>query len=399
MSDAVPAAAATDQVWRDPKKAMWLLGLVVPLFPVGAAWLALGHGWRVGWWMGPIWILAVVPLADLLLGTDTANPPEWATKQLEEDRFYRWCTYLFLPLQLAALGFSCWVVASRPDLAWLDWLGFALTVGAVGGVGINTSHELGHKKPKHERWLAKLALAQVAYGHFFVEHNRGHHTRVATAEDPASSRMGESFWAFLPRTVIGSVRSAWELERSRLARHGHGAWSKDNDVLTAWAMTAGLYAGLTLTFGPAILGFLAVQAVFGFSLLEVVNYLEHYGLLRQQDAQGHNERCTPQHSWNSNHIASNLLLYNLERHSDHHAWPSRRYQALRHFPEAPQLPTGYGGMLALALVPPLWRAVMDPRVVQHYGGDVSLANLHPPARQALLARWSKRPDQRIAPAA
>lgn len=391
MNPSSAESAGPGQVWRDPKKFLWLLGLIVPLFPLAAAWCALTLGWRAAWWMGPIWILGVVPLADLLLGTDVANPPEWAHKQLEDDRFYRWCTYLFLPMQLAALGFSCWLVTRLPDLAWVDWLGFALTVGAVGGVGINTSHELGHKKPKHERWLAKLALAQVAYGHFFVEHNRGHHTRVATAADPASSRLGESFWAFLPRTVLGSARSAWELERSRLARHSQSVWSKDNDVLSAWAMTVVLYGALAAAFGPAILGFLAVQAVFGFSLLEVVNYLEHYGLLRQQDAQGHHERCNPQHSWNSNHIASNLLLYNLERHSDHHAWPARRYQALRHFPEAPQLPTGYGGMLALALIPPLWRAVMDRRVVQHYGGDVRLANLHPPAREALLARWGQQP--------
>ena len=243
------AAVATDgqtQIWRDPKKLLWLAGLLVPLFPFGAAWLALELGWRVAWWMGPIWILVVVPVADLVLGTDVANPPEWAEKQLEDDRYYRWCTYLFLPMQLVALGFSCWLVTQRPDLAWVDWLGFALTVGAVGGVGINTSHELGHKKPKHERWLAKLALAQVAYGHFFVEHNRGHHTRVATPEDPASSRMGESFWAFLPRTVVGSVQSAWGLERSRLSRHGKSIWSTDNDVLHAWAMTVVLYAALVV---------------------------------------------------------------------------------------------------------------------------------------------------------
>ena len=164
--------------------------------------------------------------------------------------------------------------------------GYALTVGTVAGVAINTAHELGHKQPKVERTLAKLALAQSGYGHFYVEHNRGHHNRVATPEDPASSRLGESFWAFLPRTVVGSVRSAWGLEAKRLRAQGKSVWSTDNDVLTAWAYTVVLFAGLAIAFGPKVLPFLVVQAVFGFSLLEVVNYLEHYGLLRQTQRAG-----------------------------------------------------------------------------------------------------------------
>lgn len=384
-------ATGEPAIWRDSKRWLWPIGLIVPLFPPAAVWLALDLGWRIGWWLGPIWILVIVPALDLLMGTDTSNPPASAEPQLERDPYYRWCTYLFLPLQYGSLLFACWIASQHPQLPWVDWLGFALTVGAVGGIAINTSHELGHKKPQVERWLAKIALAQTAYGHFFVEHNRGHHTRVATPEDPASARLGESFWAFWPRTVVGSVRSAWQIERKRLARHRHGPWTWRNDVLHSWAMTLLLFGGLTAAFGWPILGFLALQALFGFSLLEVVNYLEHYGLLRQSDGEGHYVRCNPQHSWNSNHIASNLLLYNLERHSDHHAWPARRYQALRHFAEAPQLPTGYGGMLVLAVFPPLWRAVMDKRVIAHYGGRVELAHLHPPAREKLLARWGKPP--------
>ena len=164
-------------------------------------------------------------------------------------------------------------------------------------------------------------------------------------------------------------------------------WSTDNDVLNAWAFTVVLFAGLTIVFGPKILPFLVVQAVFGFSLLEVVNYLEHYGLLRQRNEQGRYERCQPEHSWNSNHVASNVILYNLERHSDHHAHPTRRYQALRHFDESPQLPSGYGLMLGLAYIPPVWRAVMDRRVLAHYDGDVTLANIHPRRRAKVLARY------------
>ena len=377
--------------WKDRKRYLWLLGLVVPLLPFGATRWLDHSGWaEIFWFSGPIWILVMIPLLDWIFGSDRSNAPDWAVDQLAEDRYYRWCTFLFLPLQYASLIYACWIVSTN-DLLWWQQLGYALTVGTVAGVAINTAHELGHKQPKVERTLAKLALAQSGYGHFYVEHNRGHHNRVATPEDPASSRLGESFWAFLPRTVIGSARSAWGLEAKRLRGQGKSVWSAGNDVLNAWAYTVVLFAGLALVFGPKILPFLIVQAVFGFSLLEVVNYLEHYGLVRQRNEQGRYERCNPQHSWNSNHIASNVILYNLERHSDHHAHPTRRYQALRHFDESPQLPSGYGLMLGLAYIPPLWRRVMDHRVLAHYGGDVTLANIHPPKRDKVLARYGADP--------
>ncbi len=373
--------------WKDRKRYLWLLGLVVPLLPLRAnQWLDHGGWMDIFWFSGPIWILVMIPLLDTIFGTDESNPPDWAVAELVQDRYYRWCTYLYVPLQYVALVYACWIVGTG-DLAWWQTLGYALTVGTVGGVAINTAHELGHKSEKVERVLSKVALAQSGYGHFYVEHNRGHHNRVATPEDPASSRLGESFWAFLPRTVVGSVQSAWRLEAKRLRGQGKKVWSRHNDVLTAWALSVVLFAGLAVAFGPTVLPFLLVQAVFGFSLLEVVNYIEHYGLLRQQDANGRYERCNPQHSWNANHVASNVILYNLERHSDHHAHPTRRYQALRHFEESPQLPSGYGLMLGLAYLPPVWRRVMDRRVLDHYDGDVGLANIHPPKREKVLARY------------
>ena len=265
--------------------------------------------------------------------------------------------------------------------------GLALTEAMVSGIAINTAHELGHKRDRLERWLSKIALAQSGYGHFFVEHNRSHHVRVATPEDPASARMGESFWAFLPRTVRGSVSSAWELEKEWLARHRRSVWSIHNNVPNAWAMTVALFAGLTALFGVRILPYLLIQMLVGFPLLEVVNYLEHYGLRRQTRPDGRYERTRPEHSWNSNNVASNVLLYHLQRHSDHHANPTRRFQALRHFDEAPQLPTGYAGMIVLALIPPVWYRVMDRRLLSHYCGDVTRANIHPPARHRVLARY------------
>jgi alkane 1-monooxygenase len=212
--------------------------------------------------------------------------------------------------------------------------------------------------------------------------------RVATPEDPASARLGESFYAFLPRTVIGSLRSAWELERTRLARLHSSPWTPRNDILGAWAMTVVLFAALVAGFGLVVLPYLLIQAVIGFSLLEVVNYLEHYGLLRERREDGRYERTRPEHSWNSNSAASNVLLYHLQRHSDHHANPTRRYQALRHVDEAPQLPTGYAGMIVIAVVPPVWRRVMDHRLLDHFDGDVTRANINPRKRAKILEKYA-----------
>src|SRR5580692_12247522 len=274
--------AGTAPRWRDHKRYLWLLGLIVPTLPFLAWGLVEATGLGVFWFYGPFLVFGVFPLLDLIVGLDAENPPDDAIKWLEQDRYYRWCTYLYLPVQYAGLVFACWQWSSG-KLSTVEDIGLALTMAMVSGVAINTAHELGHKRASMERWLSKVALAQSGYGHFFIEHNRGHHVRVATPEDPASSRLGESFYAFLPRTVAGSLSSAWELERTRLARTGHSPWTVRNDILGAWAMTVVLYAALIAGFGVGVLPYLLIQAVLGFSLLEVVNYLEHYGLLRQKD--------------------------------------------------------------------------------------------------------------------
>jgi alkane 1-monooxygenase len=372
--------------WRDRKRYAWLLGLIVPAAPFSAWILVQLTGLGAFWFYGPALVFVLFPILDLLIGMDATNPPDSVIKWLEQDRYYRWCTYLFIPIQYAGLLFACWLW-SNGELSTVGGIGLALTMGMVSGVAINTAHELGHKRDSTERWLSRVALAQSGYGHFFIEHNRGHHVRVATPEDPASARLGESFYAFLPRTFVGSLRSAWGLERTRLERMGRSAWTPRNDILSAWAMTLLLFGALVLAFGPVVLPYLLVQAAIGFSLLEVVNYLEHYGLLRGRREDGRYERTRPEHSWNSNNVASNVLLYHLQRHSDHHANPLRRYQALRHVEEAPQLPTGYAGMIVLAAFPPLWRRVMDPRLLAHYEGDLARANVAPRRRARLRARY------------
>ena len=374
--------------WSDGKRYAWLLGIIVPLSPFLAWFWVTVTGLGVLWYLGPALVFVLFPILDALVGLDRANPPDSILKFLEQDRYYRWCTYVFIPIQYAGLIFACWEW-SQGDLSLIESIGLALTMGVVGGIAINTAHELGHKRAGSERWLSRVALAQTGYGHFFIEHNRGHHVKVATPEDPASARLGESFWAFLPRTVSGSLRSAWEIEGARLDRLEKPHLSIHNDILTAWAMTIGLFAGLTLVFGWLVLPYLVAQAVIGFSLLEVVNYLEHYGLLREKKEHGRYQRCLPRHSWNSNNVASNVLLYHLQRHSDHHANPTRRYQALRHVDEAPQLPTGYAGMIVLAWFPPLWRRVMDPRLLEHYDGDVGRCNIQPSKREKILARHGR----------
>jgi len=380
--DVAPAA------WTDGKRYAWLLGLIVPLSPFLAFFWVTVTGFGGMWYLGPFLVFGLFPVLDMVIGLDRTNPPDSVLKFLEQDRYYRWCTYVFIPIQYAGLVFACWMWAYG-DLTLAENIGLALTMAMVGGIAINTAHELGHKRANSEKWLSRIALAQTGYGHFFIEHNRGHHVKVATPEDPASSRLGEGFWAFLPRTVIGSLRSAWGIETTRLDRLGKSHWGMHNDILSAWAMTVVLFGGLAIAFGPVVLPYLLVQAVIGFSLLEVVNYLEHYGLLRQKREDGRYERCLPAHSWNSNNVASNVLLYHLQRHSDHHANPTRRYQALRHVDEAPQLPTGYAGMIVLAWFPPLWRRVMDPRLLDHYGGDVTKANIQPRKLGRVLERYGR----------
>jgi len=397
--------AGTGQ-WRDRKRYLWLMGLIAPtavfaMLPL--IWALNRFGWhgaaQAPLWIGPLLVYVLLPLLDLKFGPDGQNPPDEAMERLENDRYYRYCTYAYIPFQYATFLLGAYLFTAR-DLSWLgfdgglSWygkVGLTFSVGALAGIGINTAHELGHKKDELERWLAKITLAQSFYGHFYIEHNRGHHVRVATPEDPASGRFGETFWEFLPRTVFGSLRSSLELEAQRIRRLGRSPWDPRtylrNDVLNSWLMSVVLFGAIIAVFGPAVIPYLIVQAVYGFSLLEAVNYLEHYGLLRQKTESGRYERCAPKHSWNSDHLVTNLFLYHLQRHSDHHANPTRRYQILRSMDGAPNLPSGYASLIGLTYFPPLWRRLMDHRVLEHYNGDITKVNIHPRVRAKVLAKY------------
>ncbi len=375
------------QRWVDPKRYLWLLGPAIPV--IGAA-VIVGY-WQTqqSWllWFAFALVHVILPVLDYVFGEDASNPPESALQALENDRYYSWVLYAFVPIQIGVTIVGAWMIGTM-DMPWYDMLGLAISVGVINGVAINTAHELGHKKDKLDRWLARISLAPTFYGHFYVEHNRGHHKNVSTPEDPATSRFGESFWAFWPRTVFGSLRSAWHLEAERLQRFNKSVWSTDNENLQSWAMSVVLFGGLLIVFGAVIVPYLIIQAIYGFSLLEVVNYLEHYGLMRRKNPDGRYERCMPEHSWNSNHTVTNLFLYHLQRHSDHHANPTRKYQTLRHFEDSPQLPSGYAGMITLAYISPLWFAVMNKRVIRHYKGDLDRIQFAPGKREALMKRYA-----------
>jgi alkane 1-monooxygenase len=323
-------------------------------------------------YLGGLWnffpllvIFGIVPVIDALIGLDPHNPSDDTLKALGEQRIFRWLTWAYVPLQVALIVYAAYVITHQ-SMSWLELTGFTLSLGTMtGALGITFAHELCHKPNRLEQALGKILLLTVCYMHFHIEHNQGHHVNVATPKDPATSRLGESFYRFYPRTVIGGFRGAWQLEARRLQRSGRPIWSVSNQVIWFVLLPIAFALALGALFGWPVVPFFFAQSVVAFTLLEIVNYLEHYGIERREIAPGRYERVTPIHSWNSNHRLTNGFLIMLQRHSDHHANPQRRYQTLRHFDESPQLPTGYAGMVVLALVPPLWFRVMNPRVLEH----------------------------------
>ncbi|MCJ7558796.1 MAG: alkane 1-monooxygenase [Gammaproteobacteria bacterium] len=369
----------------DKKRYLWPLSIALPLLPMicAAAFLETGTEWVL--WIPLFFLYGMVPALDWLLGEDESNPPETLVPELESDPYYRVLTYIAVPLHCIALVAGVWMVAAH-DLSWSSVLAVTLSTGLLSGLAINTAHELGHKNTTLEANLAKIVLAIPVYGHFTVEHNAGHHSQVATPEDCASARFGESIYGFALREIPGAFRRPLQLEARRLQRLGHSAWNWRNQILQSYALSVVLYGSLVAVFGLAMFPFMVVQAAFGWWQLTSANYIEHYGLLRMKKENGHYERCQPHHSWNANHIFSNLILFHLERHSDHHAYANRRYQSLRHFNKLPTLPSGYFGMYLLAYFPPLWRRVMDQRLLAQVGGDLSKVNMDPGTKPRVTRR-------------
>ncbi len=384
----------TTTPFKDKKRHLWLLGLAVPAIAMsGLAGYQFGPKKSKKFFasFGPLFIHGVIPTLDKLIGEDTENPPLDAIADLEADPYYSRIVKLFIPLQYATNVYGAYL-ASRKGTSVADQVLLGTLVGMVNGIAINTAHELSHKNGRLEHYLSHLALAPSGYNHFRIEHPYGHHRRVATPEDPASSRLGETFWKFLPRTVMGSFKSAIEIERKRLERKKLPFFCKENELIHGWAMSA-IYHGLMFKkFGMRSIPFQLTQATYAVTLFEAVNYIEHYGLKREKKENGQYERTLPEHSWNNNNLVTNLFLYQLQRHSDHHAYPTRSFQTLRHFENAPQLPAGYGAMLLPAFIPAWWSKIMDDRVVEHYNGDLSKVNLHPDAEARIYEKYAEEID-------
>ncbi|MGY6555867.1 MAG: alkane 1-monooxygenase [Wenzhouxiangella sp.] len=382
----------------DRKRLAWLLSVLFPLLTPAAIALhaSLGSEW---WLLLPVVLVyGLIPILDAALGEDGSNPPEAAVAQLEADAYYRVLPWLTVPLYGFGLVLSVWYAASAP-LSWMAWVLLAYSAGLVGGLAVNTGHELGHKRDWTDQLLTRFALAVPFYGHFSVEHNFGHHAQVATPEDSASARLGESIYRFAAREIPGGLKRAIQIESQRQARRGRSFWTPHNEILQSWLISLLLQGALVLWLGWAVLVFLVVHNLVAWWQLTSANYVEHYGLKRARLANGRYERCQPHHSWNSNHIVSNLLLFHLERHSDHHAHPQRRFQSLRDFPDLPRLPSGYFGMFVLAYLPWLWFRVMDPRVLalKHVAGRPERVNLDPrhPLARGLPNRPPGGPDQAV----
>ncbi|MFW1689655.1 alkane 1-monooxygenase [Acinetobacter ursingii] len=381
--------ASKSKLELDRKRYMWMLGPALPAIGIGIlagyqfAPRPLKKLFALG---GPIVLHVIIPTIDTIIGKDANNPTNEDIKLLENDPYYATLVKTFIPLQYAANVYACYIASSK-ETSFLDKILIGISMGAVNGIAINTAHELSHKQDRIDHLLSHMALVPTGYNHFRVEHPYGHHKRAATPEDPASSQMGETFYEFWPRTVLGSLKSAIEIETNRLKRKGKQFWSKDNELLQGWAMSATFHASMVKLFGKGAIPYLATQAFYGISLFEIINYIEHYGLLRQKKADGNYERTMPEHSWNNNNIVTNLFLYQLQRHSDHHAYPTRPFQALRHFDEAPELPSGYASMLLPALIPSMWFKMMDKRVFDHYKGDLNKANIYPKRRAKIFAKF------------
>lgn len=384
---AVDTGPPPTPLYIDKKRYAWLFSVIGPgLSLVGPVSVSM---FDIGTWVlffPLVFFYVFIPLLDFWIGEDTSNPPESEVKALESDGYYRAITYATIPVLWVAVIFNCIFLCTHTLSIW-EWLATVIITGSVLGFGLNVSHELGHKLGTLPRKIALINTALGAYGHFSIEHNRGHHRHVSTPEDPASSKMGENIYQFACREMPGAALRAWHLEADRLTRTGRSTWHPDNEILQALSITTLVYGTLIYVYGLAMAAVLVPVALWGAFQLTSANYVEHYGIQRLKTEQGTYETCKPHHSWNSNHLVSNLVLFQLQRHSDHHTHPGRGYQSLRDFPNLPRLPSGYFGMFFLAYIPPLWYRVMDPLLIKTVGTDANRINFLPSAQQRLKQKY------------
>ncbi len=338
-----------------------ILKYLVPVIFIAAAIQSFNsQGWII--WIPMIIAWVIIPLLELLLKADPANMGAAEEELAKKNKYYDFLLYLIVILQFIAL-YEFLDGLKNDILLWYDIAGRISVMGLLCGTfGINVGHELGHRVNKLEQTLAKALLLTSLYMHFFTEHNKGHHKRVATPEDPSSARYGEAVYAFYFRTIIFSYISAWHISNEEVRKKGKPVFSMYNEMIQFHLVQAAFTGVIFYFFGGLVTVYFLAAAFIGILLLETVNYIEHYGLQRKSTGEGKYERAMPEHSWNSDHILGRLFLFELSRHSDHHYMASRKYQILRHHNDAPQMPTGYPGMMLLSLFPPAWFYVMNKRI-------------------------------------
>lgn len=335
----------------------YLIAYTAPLAALAGIYFK-GHWSFAGIYVGFI----LIPILELLGPQHKDNLSEAEEDQKSLTRVFDWLLYLNLPILYLLIAYYFYTL-QQGGLAGYEIVGMTCSVGLiVGTIGINVAHELGHRTNPTEQLLSKALLLSALYMHFNIEHNRGHHKHVATDEDPASAKFNEPVYKFWLRSVTGGYINAWKLEADRLRREGKPVLGVDNEMLRFQLIQAAYLLSIGIFWSWQLVPYAILIAVFGFLMLESVNYIEHYGLRRKKLESGRYEPVSPRHSWNSNHEAGRIFLYELTRHSDHHYKATRKYQVLRHFEESPQLPFGYPTSIILSLIPPIWFKIMNPRV-------------------------------------
>ncbi len=339
------------------KDIKYLLAYLIPL----AAWLAIAlqGAWT---WVTVLIAFGIIPVLDALLPASTANVPAEEEDSRSKQVFFDLLLYACAPICFV-LTYLYLDTVKTQQLATYELVGLTLSMGIViGSSGINIAHELGHRSGKLEQFFSKAGLLLALYQHFFIEHNRGHHKNVSTDADPATARKNEMVYTFFFRSIIGQYIDAWKLENERLGRDGKPLFSWQNEMIRFTVYQALYLIAIVYLFGINMLPYAVTIALLGVLLLEVINYVEHYGLRRNILPNGKPEPVLPKHSWNSDHEMGRIFLFELTRHSDHHYKSTRKYQVLRHMDDSPQLPHGYPASILMALVPPLWFAVMNRRL-------------------------------------
>jgi alkane 1-monooxygenase len=313
-------------------------------------------------WATPIFSFVCIPILELIFPVDTDNlQPSEAESKLKR-KVFDWLLYLNLPLVYGITIYGLFVVSST-TLQTYEFVGLIISVGIVLGVnGINVAHELGHRQTTKERFLGKALLLPSFYMHFYIEHNFGHHLHAATPEDPATARYNQSVYSFWFTSTIRQYFSAWKIQNKLLKNNNQSFFSIKNDMFWYVIFQVTYLTIVALIFGTTALIFALFAGIVGFILLETVNYIEHYGLLRLPTKSGRYERVKEMHSWNSNHVIGRIVLYELTRHSDHHYKSSKKYQTLDCHDDSPQMPYGYPTSMVIAMIPPLWFGIMNKRV-------------------------------------